>query len=305
MVRDPTSAHAYWDLGVDCINVALGPHDRRRAFLRLIGVPTGYLRAEYAVPAERGSQAVALPEAGGSYMVELAVMRNYQWVVLARSNVIHAPPAKARVASAPAFVSRAEQLRLLAESRDREPDRAAGDPVAAPTTGVSHVGQAGGPPASRDAPARIGVRDATALSRLGAPPRFGVALRPGWVGGSTHAARAGAHTFRHVREYRNAGPGGCRTRRACRGCVAWTRPNRRAPRRKQPGQQVGRRGDPSWTGGSDPRPSGAGRCAARAGRFTYVLIRQGGVHGERESRWLHYGHRPGRELHHVQSGAFH
>ena len=156
MVRDATSAHAYWDLGVDCINVALGPHDRRRAFLRLIGVPTGYLRAEYAVPAERGSQAVALPEAGGSYVVELAVMRNYQWVVLARSNVIHAPPATARVASTPAFVSRAEQLRLLAESRDREPDRAAGDPVAAPTTGVSHVGQAGGPPASRDAPARIG-----------------------------------------------------------------------------------------------------------------------------------------------------
>jgi Domain of unknown function (DUF4912) len=156
MVRDATSAHAYWDLSVDRINAAVGPRDHRRAFLRLIGVPSGYLLAEYAVPAERGSQAVALPEADSWYLVELAVMHNYQWVVLARSNVVHAPPTTARVASTPEFVSRAQQLRLLAESRDREPDRAGGALVAAPTRRARHVEQAAGAPVSMGAPAGIG-----------------------------------------------------------------------------------------------------------------------------------------------------
>ena len=36
----------------------------------------------------------------------------------------------------------------------------------------------------------------------------------------------------------------------------------------------------SRIGGSDSRPSGAGRRAARASRFTYVLVGQRGVHGE-------------------------
>ena len=109
MVRDPTSAHAYWDLSKDRINVVVGPHVGGRAFLRLIGVPGGYLLAEYAVPIARGSQDVAFPEADSSYVVELAVMRDYQWVVLARSNVIHAPPKTTRVASMPAVVGAATE----------------------------------------------------------------------------------------------------------------------------------------------------------------------------------------------------
>jgi Domain of unknown function (DUF4912) len=156
MVRDPGSAHAYWDLSVDRIDAAVGPRDRRKAFLRLIGVPGGYLLADYAVRAERGSQAVALPEADSSYLVELVVMHNYRWVVLARSNVVHAPPTTAKPASTPAFVSRAEQLRLLAESCDRELDRAGDDLVAAPTRGAGHIERAAGAPASMGAPARMG-----------------------------------------------------------------------------------------------------------------------------------------------------
>ena len=41
MVRDPTSAHAYWDLSSDRINAAVWPHQSGRASLRLIGVPSG------------------------------------------------------------------------------------------------------------------------------------------------------------------------------------------------------------------------------------------------------------------------
>jgi len=155
MVRDPTSAHAHWDLSVDRINAAVGPRDRRRAVLRLIGVPSGYLWGEYAVPGERGSQAVALPEPDSSYVVELAVMHDYQWVVLARSNVVHAPPTTARVARTPAFVSRAQRLRLLAEGRDRDFDHAGGDPMTAPTGGASHVAQAAGAAVSMGAPAQM------------------------------------------------------------------------------------------------------------------------------------------------------
>ena len=149
MVRDPTSAYAYWDLSDGSHRCCCrGSRSPSRAFLRLIGVPSGYLLAEHAVPAERGSQEVALPEADSSYMVELAVMHNYQWVVLARSDVIHAPPETARAASTPAFVSRAPQLRLPAEGHDRELDRAGGDLVAAPTGVATRVAQAAGGAAS-------------------------------------------------------------------------------------------------------------------------------------------------------------
>jgi hypothetical protein len=156
MVRDPMSAHAYWDLSDDRINVAVGPHDGGRAFLRLIGVPSGFLLAEYAVPITRGSQDVALPEADSSYVVELAVMRNYQWVVLARSNVIHAPPKTPRVTTTPAVVSRAPQLRVAAEGHDRELERAGGDVVVAPAAGAPHVAQAAGGPGRVGASAQVG-----------------------------------------------------------------------------------------------------------------------------------------------------
>ena len=274
MVRDPTSAHAYWDLKVDRINAAVGPHDRRKAFLRLIGVPTGFLLAEYAVPAARGSQAVALPEADSSYLVELAVMHDYQWVVIARSNVIHAPPMTARVASTPVFVSRAQQRRLLAEGRDRELDRGGGDLVAAPTRGASHVPQAAGAPVSMDAPAYMGSE-----------------TRPFPAGSELRFAGAGSEARLTRREP-------VRIPFVMRGSPAMTAPVVAALGALAAAVWFGR--DPidvlhagnklastlagagalSRTGGSDSRPSGAGRRAARASRFTYVLVGQRGVHGE-------------------------
>jgi Domain of unknown function (DUF4912) len=136
MVRDPGSAHAYWDLSSDRIIGAVGPHFGGRAFLRLIGVPSGYLLAEHAVPIAHGSQDVALPEADSGYMVELAVMRDYQWVVLARSNVIHAPP------KTPRLVSRAQQPPVPDEGVDRDFDSGRGDVVGAPAERAPRFGQA-------------------------------------------------------------------------------------------------------------------------------------------------------------------
>jgi len=98
MVRDPTWAHAYWDISVERITAAVGPFGTEEAFLRLIGVPTGHLVAEHAVWAQRGSLGLALPQPDSSYMVELSIMREYRWVTLARSGVIHAPPTLPRVA---------------------------------------------------------------------------------------------------------------------------------------------------------------------------------------------------------------
>jgi len=148
MVRDPTSAHAYWDLSNDRINVAVGPDDRGRAFLRLIGVPSGYLLAEDAVPIARGSQDVALPEADSCYMVELAVVRNYQWVIPARSNVLHAPPKTPKVATTPAVVSGPQQPRVAAERHERELERAGGRIVVVRAERAPHVAQAAGGQAS-------------------------------------------------------------------------------------------------------------------------------------------------------------
>ena len=143
LVRDPTSARAYWDLSNDRINVAVRPHVGGRAFLPLMGVPSGYLLAECGVPIARGSQDVALPEAGSSYKVELAVMRDYRSVVLARSRVIHGPPKTPRVATTPAVVSRAQEPRVLFEGPDREFDSDRSHVVGAPTERAPHGGPAG------------------------------------------------------------------------------------------------------------------------------------------------------------------
>jgi hypothetical protein len=113
MVGDPTWAHAYWDISVARINDAVASLGGGRAFLRLIGVPTGYLLAEHEVWAERGSYGVALPEADHSYAAELAIVHDYRRVVLARSNVVQAPPSMPRHAGGPIFVSRPEQRRAL------------------------------------------------------------------------------------------------------------------------------------------------------------------------------------------------
>ena len=115
MVRDPTWAHAYWDISIDRINDVVGTRSGGRACLCLIALRTGHVLAEHAVRAERGSHGFALPEADRWYRVELAIMRNDRWVVLARSNVVHAPPKTPRAAREPAFVSRARQPRGLAE----------------------------------------------------------------------------------------------------------------------------------------------------------------------------------------------
>ena len=101
MVRDPTWAHAYWDMSAERVMAAVGPFGRQEAFLRLIDVPTGHLVAEDVVWARRGSLGLALPRADRSYAAELAIMcDDFRWVILARSGVVHAPPTLPRVASA-------------------------------------------------------------------------------------------------------------------------------------------------------------------------------------------------------------
>jgi uncharacterized protein len=117
MVRDPAWAHAYWDMSVERITAVVGPFGRQEAFLRLIGVPSGHLVAEHAVWAQRGSFGLALPQADSSYMVELAVMCEYRWVVLARSGVVHAPPTSPRVAADGLALGRASDIRHVVSAR--------------------------------------------------------------------------------------------------------------------------------------------------------------------------------------------
>ena len=175
MVRDPTWAHAYWEIGIDRIKDAVGSLGGRRAFLRLIGVPTGHLLAEHAVWAERGSHGFALPEADSSYMVELAIMRDYSWVVLARSNVVHAPPSTPRPATASAFVSRAHQLRAMMEGGTLE-GTGGGGRVLPPRTG-------GSPQAARSAAGR---------SQVGAPTSMGSEARLIRVDSESRLAQLGS-----------------------------------------------------------------------------------------------------------------
>jgi hypothetical protein len=179
MVRDPMWAHAYWELSSDRIKDAVDSPGGRKAFLRLIGVTTGHVLAEHPLQAARGSHDFALQGPNSSYLVELAVRRDYRLVVLARSNVVHAPPRAPRSATAsPAFVSRAQQLRALTEGRTLEliggggrvlPPRVGEGPQAAPTAvGRSQVR----PPASMESDPRLPVDSEPRLAQLGSEARL-------------------------------------------------------------------------------------------------------------------------------------
>jgi hypothetical protein len=113
MVRDPTSAHAYWDISVARTERAFASLGGGKAILRLLAVPSGLLLAEQEVSAEHGSCTVALPEADRSYAAELVISHHYTKVLLARSNPIQAPPSSPRPDAAPAIVAREEQQRAL------------------------------------------------------------------------------------------------------------------------------------------------------------------------------------------------
>ncbi|MGO9901326.1 MAG: DUF4912 domain-containing protein [Solirubrobacteraceae bacterium] len=113
MARDPTFAQAYWDIGDARIKDAVDSLGGGKAILRLIGLPIGQLLAEYEVCAKHGSYGVALPEADRSYAAELAIVRYYRKIVLARSKIVRTPPSRPRPAAAPVFVSREEQRRAL------------------------------------------------------------------------------------------------------------------------------------------------------------------------------------------------
>ncbi|MGO9958285.1 MAG: DUF4912 domain-containing protein [Solirubrobacteraceae bacterium] len=178
MVRDPMWAHAYWELSIDRLKEAIESPGGRRAFLRLIGATTGHVLAEHAVRAACGSHDFALQEANSSYMVELAIRRDYRQVVLARSNVVHAPPRTPSPGMAPAFVSRAQQLSALTEGRTLELTgggdrvwlpRVDESPQAAPTAaGRTQVG----PPAAMGSEPRLRVDSEPRLAHLGSEARL-------------------------------------------------------------------------------------------------------------------------------------
>ncbi len=109
MARDPTCAQAYWEISATRIDEARDSLGGGKAILRLLGVPTGHLVAEHEVCAKHGSYGVALPHPDRAYAAEIAIVRNYRKVVLARSNLVQAPPSTPRPAAAPVFVSREEQ----------------------------------------------------------------------------------------------------------------------------------------------------------------------------------------------------
>jgi hypothetical protein len=175
MVRDPMWAHAYWELNIDRIKDAVESSGGPTAFLQLIGVPTGHVLAEHAVRAERGSHGFALPEANSSYMVELAIRRDYSKVVLARSDVVHAPPRTPRSAAAPAFVSRAQQLRALTEGCTLDPAGARGRAL---SPGVGESQQA--------APTAVGP------NLVGSPASMGSEPRPPQVDSEPRLAQLGS-----------------------------------------------------------------------------------------------------------------
>jgi len=117
MARDPNSAHAYWDIDLARISDSLAILEGGKALLRLFDAATGESLAEHETSAEHGRYDLALPWAARAYVADLALVNDGRAVVLARSNIIHAPPDAPNADRRPAaavFVERADQSRALA-----------------------------------------------------------------------------------------------------------------------------------------------------------------------------------------------
>ena len=220
-------------------------------------------------------------------------MRDYSWVVLARSNVVHAPPRTPKSATAPAFVSRAHQLRALTEGRTLEPaggrsrvlpPRMGGSPQAARTA----VGRSqAGAPASMGSEARL-LRGGSEprLAQLGSEARlvrrepvhitFVIARSPGIpepVAGALSGLAAAVWFGRDPVDVLAAGNALART--------------------------LADAGDLIRTRRRNPRPSRAGRSRARSRRPRHVSTRRSRLRGYCESRRLTYCYWPGRKFDHV------
>ena len=174
--RDPTRAQAQWDISCARIRDAVGSLGGGRAILRLIGVPTGHLLAEHEVSAARGSYGVPLPEPDHAYAAELAIVRNYRKVILARSNVVEAPPNTPRAAAQPVFVTREQQRRALehggiagVHAGDTPAQRPLpiGDATAAHTTGAGSEARLGARATGPGSGAGRGLGSEQRLARLG------------------------------------------------------------------------------------------------------------------------------------------
>ena len=113
MARDPTSAHAYWEINVDRINKAATFLGGGKAFLRLVEPSTERILAEYETRAGHGRYWMPLPRAGRAYRADLAMVQNGRAVVLGQSNIVHAPPDERTALAAPVFVGRAERRSAL------------------------------------------------------------------------------------------------------------------------------------------------------------------------------------------------
>jgi len=114
MARDPNSAHAYWDIDLARISNCLAILDGGKALLRLFDAATGESLAEHETSAEHGRYDLALPRAARAYVADLALVNHGRAEVLARSNIIYAPPDAPKWPAEAVFVERADQSRALA-----------------------------------------------------------------------------------------------------------------------------------------------------------------------------------------------
>ncbi len=117
MVRDPRCAYAYWEIDSDRIRTANARIGGGSAFLRLVDPSNGRAFAHFEIRAERGQHWMELPRPDRAYRADLALVGEGGSVVLARSNVVHAPPEQPRPFGSPVFVGRSEQQDALRQGQ--------------------------------------------------------------------------------------------------------------------------------------------------------------------------------------------
>ena len=114
MVRDPGHAFVYWDLSEEQLRQTSAAVQGGLLCLRLLRAAPLALVSERTVAGASGWIALELPSPDQAYTAQLAFAGEHSSVLLASSNVAHAPPRTPRPAAAsPAFVSAVQRRRAL------------------------------------------------------------------------------------------------------------------------------------------------------------------------------------------------
>lgn len=119
IARDPSWAHAYWEVDLARIHRVIALLGEVNAFIRLVDAETGQIVYSAETWAERARHYIRLPAADRAYRADLVmVAADGREALIQRSNAIWAPPRSPRVPGPIRLVRLGAHRRILDRALD-------------------------------------------------------------------------------------------------------------------------------------------------------------------------------------------